>query len=96
MNGKTSIEGTLLMLDNATPHVAVPVQALVAQAALPVQVAATTLSDDGGRYQFVNLKPGLYQLRCHVLGGYVYYRVTDHALGFAHYVLTCHDVNRLN
>jgi len=68
-----SIEGTLLMLDDATPHVAVPVQALVAQASLPVQVAATTLSDENGKYQFINLKPGQYQLRCQVLGGYVYY-----------------------
>jgi len=65
------IEGTLLMLDGATPHVAVPVQAIS-----DGKVVATVLSDEGGRYQFVNLKPGGYQLRCQVLGGYVYYRTT--------------------
>ena len=72
---KTSIEGTLLMLDDTTPHVAVPVQAI-----RDGEVIATTLSDEQGRYQFINLKPGRYQLRCQVLGGYVYYRVTDRAL----------------
>jgi ligand-binding sensor domain-containing protein len=71
-----SIEGTLLMLDDKTPHVAVPVQAVVAQASLPVKMGrpvATTLSDEMGKYQFVNLKPGRYRVRCQVLGGYVYY-----------------------
>ncbi|MBI1925416.1 sigma 54-interacting transcriptional regulator [Candidatus Poribacteria bacterium] len=36
-------------------------------------VIATTLSDEAGRYRFINLKPGRYQVRCQVLGGYVYY-----------------------
>jgi protocatechuate 3,4-dioxygenase beta subunit len=31
------------------------------------------LSDEGGKYRFVNLKPGQYQLRCYTLGGYLYY-----------------------
>ena len=68
MEETISIEGTLLMLDNATPHVAGPVQAI-----RDGEVIATTLSNEGGRYQFVNLKPGVCQVRCHVLGGYVYY-----------------------
>jgi len=63
-----SIKGMLLMLDGKTPHVAVPVQAICAK-----KVIATTLSNDNGRYQFADLKPGQYQIRCHVLGGYVYY-----------------------
>ena len=63
-----SIEGTLLMLDDTTPHVAVPVQII-----RDGRVIATTLSDEGGRYRFVGLKPGRYQVRCQVLDGYVYY-----------------------
>jgi len=66
-----SIEGTLLMLDDATPHVAVPVQAL-----RNGKVLDGTLSDESGKYRFLNLKPGSYQLRCQVLDGYVYYRTT--------------------
>jgi ligand-binding sensor domain-containing protein/serine phosphatase RsbU (regulator of sigma subunit) len=76
-----SIEGTLLMLDDKTPHVAVPVQAI-----RNGEVIATVLSDENGRYQFVNLKPGPYQLRCQILNGYVYYRAADHASRF-----TFHD-----
>ena len=72
---KTSIEGTLLMLDGLTPHVAVPVQAIRDGRAM-----ATVLSDERGGYQFTDLKPGSYRLRCQVLGGYVYYRTTDDKL----------------
>jgi hypothetical protein len=75
-----SIEGTILMLDDKTPHVAVPVQAI-----RDGEVIATTLSDESGRYQFTNLEPGQYQLRCQVLGGYAYYRATEHALCLASY-----------
>jgi len=63
-----SIEGMLLMLDDKTPHVVVPVQAL-----REGKVAATKLTDKTGKYRFVNLKPGRYQVRCQILGGYVYY-----------------------
>ena len=65
---KSSIQGTLLMLDDANPHVAVPVQAI-----RDGEVIVTALSDEGGRYQLLDLKPGRYQIRCQVLGGYVYY-----------------------
>jgi serine phosphatase RsbU (regulator of sigma subunit)/ligand-binding sensor domain-containing protein len=75
-----SIEGTLLMLDDATPHVAVAVQAIQ-----DGKVIATTLSDESGKYQFDNLEPGQYQLRCQVLGGYVYYRATSGALHMTRY-----------
>jgi serine phosphatase RsbU (regulator of sigma subunit)/ligand-binding sensor domain-containing protein len=70
-----SIEGTLLMLDDKTPHVAVVVQAI--RGGKPV---ATVLSDEGGKYQLINLKPGTYQVRCYTLNGYLYYgkdRPTD-------------------
>ena len=68
LEDSVNIQGTLLMLDSATPHVAVPVQAMCNG-----EVAATVLSDERGKYQFINLKRELYQVRCHVLGGYVYY-----------------------
>ncbi|MFC1713492.1 two-component regulator propeller domain-containing protein [Candidatus Poribacteria bacterium] len=64
-----SISGTLRMLDDKTPHVAVPVQAI-----RDGKVIDTKLSDKRGAYSFINLKPGEYQIRCQVLGGYVYYR----------------------
>jgi len=70
-----SIEGTLLMLDGKTPHIRVPVQAICEG-----QLVQAALSDYSGRYRFVDLSPGSYQLRCQVLGGYVYYRATDQAL----------------
>jgi|GEM_PF-568260 len=63
-----SIEGRLLMLDDLTPHVAVPVQAI-----RNGKVMDTVLSNEGGEYCFINLKPGRYQVRCQVLNGYVYY-----------------------
>ncbi|MBC8236336.1 SpoIIE family protein phosphatase [bacterium] len=63
-----SIEGTLLMLDDKAPHVAVPVQAIHNG-----EVIATVLSDENGKYQFINLKPEKYQVRCQVLNGYIYY-----------------------
>ena len=62
------IEGTLLMLDDATPHVSVPVQAICGG-----KVIATALSDATGKYQLVGLKPGRYQVRCQISGGDVYY-----------------------
>jgi len=51
-----SIEGTVLMLDDTTPHIAVPVQAI-----RDGRVAATVLTDERGEYRFINLKPGQYQ-----------------------------------
>jgi len=68
LKNAVSIEGRLLMLDDATPHVAVPVQILS-----DGEVIATRLSDDRGQYQFVNLRPAQYQVRCQVLGGHVYF-----------------------
>ena len=66
-----SIEGTLLAFDN-TPHRNVVVQALYADGTEPPRLAATTFSDEGGKYRFVNLRPGRYTLRCHGAAEYVY------------------------
>ena len=63
-----SIEGTILMHDNTTPHVAVPIQAVMKE-----EVVSTTLSDEGGKYKFINLKPGSYQVRCQTLNRSIYY-----------------------
>ena len=91
-----SISGTLLMLDDKTPHLAIVVQAVIPGPPLSPQiwgdkggrrgvggegepiVIATTLSNEAGIYQFVNLKPGPYQIRCYTLNGYIYYQpMTD-------------------
>ncbi|MBI1924388.1 hypothetical protein HYR99_09070 [Candidatus Poribacteria bacterium] len=66
------ISGTLLTLDEKTPHVAVVVQ-MVTPARAPT-VVATTLSDKNGEYHFTNLSPGRYQVRCYTGDEYVYYR----------------------
>jgi len=84
-----SVEGTLLMLDDTTPHVAVPVQAIrngfddtisreqpnqtTSRNPTGIRGIATTLSDESGKYRFINLKPGQYQVRCQILNGYIYY-----------------------
>lgn len=64
-----SLAGTLAMLDKArSPHREVAVQAL-----RDGVVAASVLSDEKGHYQFVNLKPGHYQVRCQTPAGHRYY-----------------------
>ncbi len=61
-----SISGTLLKFDN-TPHIGVVVEALLLEKNGSSQSRATTLSDNRGQYQFINLAAGRYQLRCHTL-----------------------------
>ena len=70
-----SISGRLLMPDNVTPHVACTVQAVTPakEDGGEPTVVATTLSDDRGHYQFVNLMAGRYQARCYTPKGYTYY-----------------------
>jgi hypothetical protein len=75
-----SIQGSILMLDEQSPHVGLVVQALKpsptkAKSALEStdQIVATTLTDDRGQYQFLNLRPGKYQVRCHIPSRLVYY-----------------------
>jgi len=73
----------------STPHVAVPVDALLIDEAglkkqppeLRVAQKTTALTDTMGKYRMTNLKPGSYLLRCHVLGGYVYYLRAGEATG---------------
>jgi len=67
-NQTANIEGTLLMLDDTTPHVAVPVQAISNG-----KLIDGVLTDESGKYRFVNLKPGWYQVRCYISEEYVYY-----------------------
>ena len=64
-----SISGLLLTLDN-TPHLGVLVEALSFGENGPRQRRVTTFSDKVGRYQFINLEPGSYQLRCHTPDAY--------------------------
>ena len=74
------IQGSILMLDQQSPHVGIVVQALKpsqerAKSGLETsdQIIATTLTDDRGQYQFINLKPGAYHIRCHIPGRLVYF-----------------------
>ena len=60
-----SISGNLLALDNNTPNAGVLVEAILIGEDGASQKRATTLSDSRGRYQFINLIAGSYQLRCH-------------------------------
>jgi len=74
---------------SSTPHVGVPVDALLLDEAglkkqppeLRVVQKTTALTDTEGKYRVTNLKPGSYLLRCHVLGGYVYYLRADGETG---------------
>ena len=70
-----SIEGTILMLDDTTPLMSVPVQAIfLGKDNVLGRPIATTLSDEKGKYKLTNLIPGRYQIRCQVMDGYVYYK----------------------
>ena len=60
-----SISGNLLALDNNTPNAGVLVEAILIGEDGASEKRATTLSDSRGRYQFINLIAGSYQLRCH-------------------------------
>ena len=72
-----SISGTLLTFDS-TLHVGVSVQAVridkdkLAKSNFNPQMISTTLSNDGGEYRFINLKPGRYLVRFYT-GAWVYY-----------------------
>lgn len=72
--GEVSISGQLLILDDVGPHVACVVQAVEIDNS---EAVATTLSDESGRYEFANLQPGQYQVRCYTLSGYIYYQQGD-------------------
>ncbi len=61
-----SISGSLMKLDN-NPHVGVFVEAILLDKNRFNQSRTTTLSDNRGKYKFINLRPGRYQIRCHTL-----------------------------
>lgn len=74
-----SVSGSVLALDNS-PQPVVPVQLLevlspgdASDAAASTRVAATTQTDKAGRYQFINVRPGLYSVRCQVAGKFIEY-----------------------
>ena len=67
-----SIEGTILMLDDRTPHISVCVQAIQ-----DGKIIDSTYTDEGGKYRLVNLKPGKYKVRCYLPGEYIYYKGND-------------------
>lgn len=82
LKSAVNISGTLMAYDGVTRHVAIPVQAIrvntstnqrMCKPRIPHEVVSTTLSDEKGEYQFVNLKPGQYQVRCQTQDGYIYY-----------------------
>jgi signal transduction histidine kinase/ligand-binding sensor domain-containing protein/CheY-like chemotaxis protein len=78
-----SLAGTLSALDG-TPLNSIVVQALYQPPGPgPARVAASALSDERGRYQFLHLRPGAYQVRCQAPGGYVYYRPESRMAGGA-------------
>ena len=71
-----SISGQILHLNSITPHASTQVQAVLQKGGQEegIDIVATTLSDKNGFYQFVNLKPGQYQVRCYTNQGYVYHK----------------------
>lgn len=83
--GTISAEGTLMMMDDVTPHTAIVVQAVIHNPnseGEPV-VAATTLSDELGKYRFINLRAGKYHVRCYTPGEYIYYGQEASSKGIA-------------
>ena len=72
-----SIQGSIMTSDD-TPHSAVPVQAIRLSEYNDAEILASTkLTDTDGKYQFINLRPGRYKIRCQVMGGFIYYRDED-------------------
>jgi len=68
-----SISGTLRAWGN-TLHNAVSVQAVrINSSTGGEEVVAATLSNEDGKYEFINLEPGSYLVRCHAMGEYIYY-----------------------
>ena len=68
-----SIEGTVLTFDKSAPHAAALVE-VSRVGADEEQVVASTHSDIGGDYRFVNLKPGSYRVRCEIPVQSVFYK----------------------
>ena len=75
-----SIEGTTHTTDGRTPHTSLVVQAVVdgQEGSDQPQLVATVLTNEWGEYQFINLKPGTYKVRCYASGRYAYYQPRSH------------------
>jgi ligand-binding sensor domain-containing protein len=86
---KLSLTGHVLALDGKTPLSSVVVQVVKPAATKPVSqpppgsrlkladdrpIVDSVLSDGSGEFKFFNLKPGSYEVRCHVLGGLNYHK----------------------
>lgn len=68
-----SISGVIQAWDSE-PHAAASVQVVrINESTGQEQVVATKLSDEFGKYQFINLKSGHYLVRCYVIEGCIYY-----------------------
>src|SRR6185369_17138651 len=69
-----STQGAVMTLDRNTPQASVVVQAIKTSEKAPAptsanageneKVAATVLTDEKGKYKFINLRPGQYRVRC--------------------------------
>ena len=78
-----STQGAVMTLDRNTPQASVVVQAIKTSEKAPAptsanageneKVAATVLTDEKGKYKFINLRPGQYRVRCQTPGEMVYY-----------------------
>jgi DNA-binding NtrC family response regulator/ligand-binding sensor domain-containing protein len=77
LKNSISIEGCVLKLDE-TPHNVVPIQAIRFNECKDTEsLISTTLTNGVGKYQFSNLKPGKYKIRCQIKGKYLYYSDED-------------------
>ena len=70
-----NIKGTLkTFTDEPHNHVFVEAVYLSQQDSVKNSFSRFTISDSDGKYQFINLKPGQYQIRCHTLDRFIYYK----------------------
>ncbi len=71
-----SLTGTVVAYDGS-PHPAVVIQAVPATESGPPANPTAVQSDERGHFQFINLRPGPYRVRCYVGDRYVYYATTN-------------------
>jgi ligand-binding sensor domain-containing protein/signal transduction histidine kinase/CheY-like chemotaxis protein len=78
LRAAVSIKGTLMAFDNS-PQAAVNVQAVPVTETGSTGKPAAVMSDEIGRFKFVNLRPGQYHIQAYVGGRYAYYRAKKQA-----------------
>ena len=77
INPAVSITGTLVDISNQ-PHPFIIVEAIRTRPlSNSIEVKKIAKADESGKYDFINLKPGVYHLRCHLLDKYMYHRVDN-------------------